>query len=103
MVDTDYDKANIPMLPNVRGVKRTKIEIFVYALILVAFSLALTPLGVMGIWYFGAAAVLGAIFLVDAWKLFGAPTKPLARTLFSYSLVYLGLMCLVMVADRIIA
>jgi protoheme IX farnesyltransferase len=103
MVETDYHKANVPMLPNVRGVQRTKIEIFIYTVVLVAFSLALTPLGVMGMWYFAAAAVLGAIFLVDAWKMFGGPTKPLARALFSYSLVYLGLMCLVMVADRIIA
>jgi heme o synthase len=103
MVETDYHKANVPMLPNVRGVQRTKIEIFIYTVVLVAFSLALTPLGVMGIGYFAAAAVLGAIFLVDAWKMFGGPTKPLARALFSYSLVYLGLMCLVMVADRIIA
>jgi protoheme IX farnesyltransferase len=103
MVETDYHKANVPMLPNVRGVQRTKIEIFIYTIVLVAFSLALTPLGIMGMWYFAAAAILGTIFLVDAWKMFGGPTKPLARVLFSYSLVYLGLMCLVMVADRIIA
>ncbi|HEY0798892.1 MAG TPA: heme o synthase [Candidatus Baltobacteraceae bacterium] len=103
MVETDYHKANIPMLPNVRGVAHTKIEIFVYTVILVVASLALTPLGIMGIWYFVAAAILGGIFLFDAWKLFAGPTKPLARTLFSYSLIYLALMCLVMVADRIIA
>jgi protoheme IX farnesyltransferase len=101
MVELDYAKAGIPMLPNVRGVKRTKIEIFVYSIVLVAASLALVPLGVMGLWYLLPAALLGAAFLTRAWKLLGGPTKPLARGLFKYSLVYLWLMCLAMVIDRV--
>jgi protoheme IX farnesyltransferase len=102
MTNIDYDKAGIPMLPNVVGVARTKQEIFVYSLILVAMSLALFPLHVMGPCYFGAAAVLGAIFLYHAWKLFGDPGKRWPRALFQYSLLYLALMCVAMVADRII-
>ncbi len=102
MVDTDYHRASIPMLPNVRGAHHTKVEILVYSVVLVAASLALTPLGVMGPWYFGAAAILGGVFLWDAWKLLKGPTKPLARVLFKYSLVYLALMCAAMVLDRVI-
>jgi protoheme IX farnesyltransferase len=109
MTETDYARANVPMLPNVRGVEHTKIQIFVYTLILVALSLALTPLGIMGLWYFVPAAILGAIFVVDAWKLLKAPAtgqratpQSLARVLFKYSLLYLALMCAAMVVDRII-
>ncbi len=102
MANTDYHKANVPMLPNVRGAHRTKIEIFIYTLVLVAFSLALTPLGVMGLWYFVPAAILGAVFVWDAWKMLRGPTKPLARVLFKYSLLYLALMCAAMVLDRVI-
>jgi protoheme IX farnesyltransferase len=102
MTETDYHKANVPMLPNVHGIMRTKIEILVYSVILVAVSLALTPLGIMGLWYFIPATVLGAIFLIDAWNVLRGPTKPLARTLFSYSLIYLALMCGAMVLDRVI-
>jgi len=102
MTETDYHKASIPMLPNVRGVARTKIEILVYSIILVAASLALTPLHIMGPWYFISAAILGAIFIIDAGKLLYGETKPLARILFSYSLLYLALMCLAMVLDRIL-
>jgi protoheme IX farnesyltransferase len=91
------------MLPNVRGVARTKIEIFVYSVVLVAASLALVPLGVMGMLYLACASVLGAIFLVRAWRLLGGPTKPLARALFKFSLPYLALMCLAMVVDRAVA
>ena len=64
MANTDYHKANVPMLPNVRGARHTKIEIFIYSVVLVAMSLALTPLHVMGLWYFVPAAILGGIFLV---------------------------------------
>ena len=103
MANTDYAKANIPMLPNVRGAQRTKVEIFVYTVVLVVMSLALTPLHVMGLWYFVPAAILGGIFLWDAWKMLrGGPTKPLARIVFKYSLLYLAAMCAAMVADRLI-
>jgi protoheme IX farnesyltransferase len=102
MANTDYHKANVPMLPNVRGARHTKIEIFIYSIVLVAMSLALTPLHVMGLWYFVPAAILGGIFLWDAWRMLAGPTKPLARVLFKYSLLYLALMCVAMVADRVI-
>ncbi len=102
MTNIDYDKANIPMLPNVAGVERTKQEIFMYSLVLVGTSLALYPLHVLGPCYAGAAAVLGAIFIHHAWKMFGDPGKRWPRSLFKYSLLYLALMCVAMVADRII-
>ena len=54
-------------------------------------------------WYFVPAAILGSIFLWDAWKMMrGGPTKPLARVVFKYSLLYLAAMCAAMVADRLI-
>ena len=102
MTELDYGKAKIPMLPNVSGRERTKVEIFVYSVVLVAASLALYPLHVMGALYFGAAAVLGGIFLIDALRTwFGRESQEYARRLFRFSLVYLALMCVVMVIDRI--
>jgi protoheme IX farnesyltransferase len=107
MTETDYARANVPMLPNVRGIQHTKVQIFVYTIILVVLSLALTPLGVMGLWYFVPAAILGSIFISDAWRLLREPetatpqADPRARILFKYSLLYLALMCAAMVLDRI--
>lgn len=102
MTEMDYEKARIPMLPNICGVARTKMEILVYSVILVACSLALYPLHVMGAFYFAAAAVLGTVFIFDAVRTLQDKGHIWARTLFKYSLVYLGLMCAVMVADRIL-
>jgi protoheme IX farnesyltransferase len=102
-VETDYEKAKIPMLPNVYGDERTKREIIYYSIILVVASLALYPLHVMGALYFGAAAVLGGIFLIDAFRTWREKNGTVdARRLFRFSLVYLALMCAVMVIDRII-
>jgi heme o synthase len=104
MTETEYGKANIPMLPNVCGQERTKREIVYYSIVLVAASLALYPLHVMGALYFGAAALLGAIFLLDALRAWReASGKVRARELFRYSLLYLALMCAAMVLDRIIS
>ncbi|MBV9233584.1 MAG: protoheme IX farnesyltransferase [Candidatus Eremiobacteraeota bacterium] len=104
MTENDYGAAKIPMLPNVCGKERTRREIFYYSLLLVLASLALYPLHVMGVLYFGAAAVLGGIFVLDAARTLTDRTSTLqARRLFRFSLVYLALICAAMVIDRIIA
>lgn len=102
VTETDYEKARIPMLPNVSGEERTKREIIYYTLLLVVASIALYPLHVMGALYLAGAVVLGAIFIADALRAWRGSAGA-ARLLFRYSLVYLALMCIVMVADRIIA
>ncbi len=101
MTEIDYDKAGIPMLPNVSGELRTKQEILAYTIVLVAASLALYPLHVMGTIYFAAAIVLGGIFLLYALALLRDAGTFWARHLFRYSLVYLALMCAFMVIDRV--
>jgi heme o synthase len=103
ITELDYAKAKVPMLPNVYGEERTKREIIYYSLILLIASLALYPLHVMGALYFGAAAVLGGIFLLDALRTWRErDSTRYARKLFRYSLAYLALMCAAMVIDRIL-
>ncbi|HTU69392.1 MAG TPA: heme o synthase [Candidatus Baltobacteraceae bacterium] len=103
MTETDYDKAHVPMMPNVAGDERTKREIIYYTILLVLASLVLYPLHVMGALYTAAAAVLGAIFLYDTIRTWKDGGTQWARRTFKFSLLYLALMCLVMVVDRIIA
>jgi len=103
MTETDYAKARVPMMPNVAGEERTKREIIYYTILLVAASLLLYPLHVMWTLYVAAAAVLGAIFLYDTIRTWKDAGTFWARRTFKFSLLYLALMCLVMVIDRIIA
>jgi protoheme IX farnesyltransferase len=101
--ETDYARAGIPMLPNVSGKERTRREIVYYTLLLVAASLVLYPLHVMGTFYLAGAVVLGGLFVVESLRTWRDATNRSARMLFRYSLVYLALMCALMVVDRIVA
>jgi protoheme IX farnesyltransferase len=102
MTETDYHKAGIPMLPNVHGVARTQRDIFVYAVVLFVFCIALTPLHVMGPIWLAAALAVGGTFLYDAFRVLRSDSRPYARALFKFSLLYLALMCLAAVVDRVV-
>ncbi len=103
----DYDKAGIPMMPNVRGAKSTRLQIFAYALILAAVCLAPLMIGQAG-WIFGGVAIalnLGFIVLsFKVWKSQAGERPDLsdeaslyavkagdkaARNLFAFSILYL--------------
>jgi protoheme IX farnesyltransferase len=103
ITNADYDRAGVPMFANVYGVPRTKREIMLYTLVLVAVSLTLVDLHVMGAVYGVCATVLGAIFVSYAIKLTQDDTRRWARGLFKFSLLYLALICAAMVIDRILA
>ncbi|MHB8461455.1 MAG: heme o synthase [Vulcanimicrobiaceae bacterium] len=101
--ESDYEKAGIPMLPNVSGEERTKREIISYTIIMVLASLLLYPMQIMGIIFFIAASLLGAWFIVGALRTWQDATTVSARHLFRYSLIYLALICVAMVIDRLVA
>jgi protoheme IX farnesyltransferase len=96
----DYERAGVPMLPVVSGEAETKRQILLYTIGLIPFTLAPTLLGVTGWLYFAGAAVLGALFLVCALRVrFETGTRS-ARLMFGYSILYLFLLFLLMLADR---
>ncbi len=66
---SDYERANIPMLPVVAGADETARQISIYAVLLVAASFLPPLLGIAGIAYAALAAVLGAAFLVRAFAI----------------------------------
>ncbi|MBP1466514.1 heme o synthase [Candidatus Chloroploca sp. M-50] len=99
----DYARAGVPMLPVVAGEGETRWQILVYSVILVALSLLLTAIGAMGWIYFGGAALLGALFLQSAWHVWKRGDQASIWGLYKYSLLYLALLFVVMVIDRVMA
>ena len=94
----DYQRAGVPMLPVVAGARETRRQIFIYAIILVAVSVAPWALQLTGPVYGLAAVALGLGFVIHAWCLlsdrqdaFGvSQTRDTpARALFKYSILYL--------------
>ncbi len=62
-------------------------------------SLLLTPLGVAGLWYLIAAALLGAAYFAYALSGLTAGGPRWARNLFLISIVYLPLLMAALVLD----
>jgi len=100
----DYRKARIPMLPITSGVRTTKLNIFIYALIL--FPIAILPffLNYYGLIYLILAAVLSGYYVFISYKLFKEKDsileKKLAIKLFGYSILYLFMIFTSILIDK---
>jgi protoheme IX farnesyltransferase len=101
VLQKDYARAGVPMLPVVKGERETHKQIVLYTLILVASSLALFASHAMGYLYLVAALLLGGGLLVFAIRLAYTRTLKSANTVFWFSNYYLALLFAVMVVDRI--
>ncbi|MDR5682915.1 MAG: heme o synthase [Armatimonadota bacterium] len=98
----DYAAAGIPMLPVVSGAAQTHRQMFWYALVTVALTIALVPVARMGVVYAVAAAALGTVFLRRVWGLWRGQPAASAMGVYRYSLLYLALLFGAMVADRVV-
>ena len=102
MIKEHYAKAGVPMLPVARGDKETARQIVRYTLLLVAVTLAPAVLGMFGLVYGAAAAVLGGVFIWYAVELRRTLERTAAVRLFHYSLLYLALLFVAMALDPIL-
>ena len=102
LIQKDYEKAHIPMLPVVMGENETRRQIFLYSLLLLAVTLVLFGMHAMGYFYLVAAVILGGILVYMAVRLLREKTKSRAKTLFWYSNCYLAMIFAAMVLDRVI-
>ena len=102
LIKQDYEAAQVPMLPVVRGDRETARQIVLYSLVLFAVTLLPFAWRTLGVVYLAAALLLGALFLALAWRLRLEPTRPRARELFHYSLAYLALLFVAMAVDPLL-
>ena len=101
MIQDDYAKVNVPMLPVVAGNETTARQILAYTLILIPTTLLLTyPLHATSWLYPIVAVILGGIFVRKAWSLVKSPSDlALTRSLFKYSIIYMMLLSIGLVID----
>lgn len=100
LIKREYERARIPMLPVVRGDEETRRQILLYSLFLVALTLVMVSVQLMGLFYLVVASALGGLFVYYAARLRREATNAAARRLFRYSIVYLVLLFAAMVVDR---
>ncbi len=100
--DIEYSKANVPMLPVVRGQRATKIQILIYSIILAFISFLPYIFEFSGKFYFFSAFILNSYFIYLALMLFKSEDSKktnFAPKLFGYSIAYLYLIFSFLVID----
>ena len=101
--DTEYSRAKIPMLPVIKGQRKTKQQILAYSLLLFVVSLSPYYFGFSGIFYLFFSITLGVYFVHLAYKIFKSNDKNktiYAPKLFKFSILYLYLIFLILVIDK---
>ncbi|MFI4917950.1 MAG: heme o synthase [Legionellales bacterium] len=96
----EYRHAQIPMLPVTHGIQYTKLNVYLYTVLLVVVSILPVIVGMSGSIYLIAALVLGARFLFWSHKLYHSEKAAVAMQVFRFSIVYLMLMFLFLLVDH---
>ena len=102
----DYDKANIPMLPNVAGRPETRKQILIYSILLVPIVFLPVLTGVAGMVYAAGAGFLTLVFLKDAIDIYRAADGPesdkACKHLFGFSIYWLFAVFALILVERLL-
>ena len=104
---TDYGAAGIPMLPNVKGQRVTRNQIFGYSFPMAGAAILPLILGDSGCLYGATAVALSGLFLILAFRVWqneatdAAAMKP-EKQLFAFSILYLFLLFALFAIDRMV-
>jgi protoheme IX farnesyltransferase len=96
----EYQHAQIPMLPVTHGIQFTKLNIYLYTILLLVVSVLPFTVGMSGWLYLLGALGLGFRFLFWAHKLYRTEKLVVAMQTFRFSIVYLMLLFVFLLIDH---
>ena len=100
----DYERAGIPMMPNVAGPDSTRFQILAYTVILAPLGMAPVFFGFGGLAYAIIALIGGLGMLALAIQVYrlreGEPAMRVAQQLFGFSILYLFLLFATLLAEH---
>lgn len=96
----DYRKAGLPMLPVTHGNEFTRLQVFLYTLVLFAACLMPFVFKMSGWLYLAAAVALSIGFSGYAWRLWRHYSDALARQTFRFSLIHLSVLFAALLLDH---
>ncbi len=103
---SDYKKAKIPMLPLTNGIESTKLNIFIYSLIMLPVVVFPFWISFVGLVFIIPALILTFYYIYLCYELYSYkknkfnPKK--AKSIFGYSILYLFLIFVLFLIDKII-
>ena len=96
----DYRRSGLPMLPVTHGNAFTRLQVFLYTVVLFAACLLPFVAGMSGYLYLCAAVILGLGFCAYGWALLRSYSDALARKTFRFSLIHLSLLFAALLVDH---
>jgi protoheme IX farnesyltransferase len=96
----EYRKSGLPMLPVTHGNEFTRLQIFLYTLVLFAACLMPFVFQMSGWLYLAVAVILSIGFSWYAWRLLREYSDALARKTFRFSLIHLSLLFAALLVDH---
>ena len=101
----DYKKANIPMLPLTSGVENTKKNILVYSILMLPVIILPYLIGFVGNIYLLSSVFLTIYYIYLCYELYNFKKNKFeiskAKKIFSYSILYLFLVFVLFLVDKI--
>ena len=102
----DYKKAKIPMLPLTDGIESTKINIFVYSLLMVPVIIFPFVINFVGLTFLIPSLILTFYYNYLCYELFKTKKNKFdakkAKSIFGYSILYLFLVFVLFLIDKIV-
>ena len=102
----DYKKAKLPMLPLTNGVESTKLNIFIYSLLMVPVIIFPYLIDFVGLAFLLPSLMLTFYYNYLCYQLFNFKkdrfNPKIAKTIFGYSILYLFLIFVLFLIDKIV-
>ncbi len=102
----DYKKAKVPMLPLTDGIESTKLNIFIYSLLMLPVVIFPYTLGFVDLVFLIPSLILTMYYNILCFKLYNFKKNKfdakIARSIFGYSILYLFLVFVLFLIDKII-
>lgn len=102
LVNSDYARAGVPMMPVARGENVTRRQILMYSVLLFVITLLPGTIDMLGAVYMTVAVILGVGLIWMAVSLIKVANKAVARKTYKYSTAYLAFLFLAMMIDIIL-
>ncbi len=96
----DYRKSGLPMLPVTHGNEFTRLQVFLYTIVLFAAALMPFAYGMSSWLYLAAALVLSFGFSLYGFRLWRNYSDALARKTFRFSLIHLSVLFAALLMDH---
>ena len=102
----DYKKAKVPMLPLTNGIESTKLNILIYSLLMLPVVIFPYALEFVGLAFLIPSLILTIYYNILCFKLYNFKKNKfdakIARSIFGYSILYLFLVFVLFLIDKII-